>query len=399
MTVRKYYPAVIRSFLTLAIIDFDGDFLLRQEIGLFSFIQDLVRYGIVVLLLIIGIAGLSNITLLARVKAAGLVCLGVVLVTFTYGFIYGVLANNPNGAIRECLAISPLLLILLLLNVERREIYNIAKYFIHILVWICAVKMVLSQIVSISVYGSLSWKVFLRASILLLIPYVYFFTIVIKGDATRKDVMFLVLVTIEIFMTQARTLNVCVLLATLFVISQSKFDRRVFFPLAVIASAMAVAMIFTANDIGMLLEIWSGDHYDSSSGYRQVQLEVLIDRYNDRPLTGFGFGYYTPGYETYADLANSFLLELDIINFSTKIGIPLFLMYVFTYIFFVLQYKRGRYFDGRSRAVALAYVMALLLILFYSLFQTAHSSIFYWIVYAMAFTLVFVRPRRESALS
>lgn len=394
MIGRKYYTNIVKLLITLVVIDFDGDFLLRQQIGIFSSIQDLIRIGIVALLLSIGIAGIFDIRLITRVKSVGLFCLSAILAIFGYGVVYGALANNPTGAIRECLALAPLVMIPGFMKLKRAQLIGIAKYLIFCLILVLGVKILVSQLVSIAIYGSLSWKVILRLSPLLLLPYTYLLVRIIQDNRKQWDTVLLCVVAVEIFMAQARALNVSLALVTLIVFATGKLRRRSVITIMFVGISALLAIALTGGAIENVLGIWSGEYYSSSADYRAQQFDILIDRYASRPLIGFGFGYFTPGYETYGDLANSFLLELDLMNFTTKVGLPLSVLYAFTYILFLMQYRKTQYPDRTSQGLAFSYLLTLFALLFYSLFQTAHSSFIYWLLYVIAFTFVFSKGAR-----
>lgn len=392
MTLINCYSIIARLFIALVLIDFDGDFLLRQESGLLKLMQDSIRYGIVFLLLSLFFLGVYNITSAIKIKSSGFVCLGAVFLAFMYGLIVGLLRNSSDGAIREFAAIAPLCLIPILLNMEREKLFRTAKYFMYLLVFVVAVKILLSQLVHFYIYGILSWKVILRSSPLLLLPYIYFLLNVIRGGRRNMYIFLLFVVTIEVFVAQARALNVALLLATLIIlVSVKRLNRGIFTSIFVLGVSALAAIFFTDGSLGNIFGLWSGENFNDSSNYRLEQLTVLFGRYFERPLAGFGFGYYTIGYLTYGELVNSFLLELDLINFSTKIGIPIFGLYVLGYMIFVLQYMNNEYHEQRYRLLDFSYLLALVLLLFYSLFQTAHSSILYWLLYALSFSLIFKR--------
>ena len=394
MIGQKYYTNIVKLFITLVVIDFDGDFLIRQEEGIFNSIQNLIRIWIVVLLLIIGFAGVFNIGRLTRVRSVGLICLGAILAIFGYGVVYGVLANNPTGAVREFIAVAPLVMILGFVKLERGRLIGIAKYLIYSLILVLGVKILISQVVSISIYGNLSWKVLLRLSPMLLLPYAYILVRIIKGDRKRWDPVLLFVVAVEIFMTQARALNVSLFLVTLIILATGKLSRRSVITIMVVGIAAISAIALTGGAIENVFGIWSGENFSGSADYRVEQFEILIDRYASSPLTGFGFGYFTPGYEAYEELANSYLLELDLMNFTTKVGLPLSVVYAFTYILFLLQYRKTKYPDRTSQVLAFSYLLTLFAILFYSVFQTGHSGMTYWLVYAIAFAFVFIKGTR-----
>jgi hypothetical protein len=394
MIRNKSYLLLVKLFIALILIDFDGDFLLRQEIGLLFYFQVSVRYAIVLFLLLFGFLGFLEISSVFGINFVGQVCLTVIFVIFGYGLMLGLLNNNTFGAMREFIAISPICLIPIFLKIGRSKLLEIAKYLIFLLILIIAIKILLSQLFHVFDYGFPSWKIILRSSPLLLLPYIYFLVAIIKGDARKKTIFFLLIIVFEVFIAQARALNAALLLATFVIILSSGYvGRRIFIPLIVLPISAFASIFFGDGDFGSIFGMWSGSHFQDSAGYRLEQLDILIARYIERPLTGFGFGYYTVGYLTYGELANSFLLELDLINFSTKIGIPLSLLYVLCYLIIILNYSKIIYRDSNEKSVVFSFLLSFILLLFYSLFQTSHSGIFYWVVFAIGFSLIFEKRK------
>ena len=393
MTLNKYYSILLKLFITLVLIDFDGDFIIRQETGFFGFLQELIRYSIISLLLFFGLIGLYNILSVFKIKSIGQSCLMIIIVTNGYGLLLGLLFNNHIGAIREFAAISPICLIPIFLKICRDKLLEIALYLIYTLVLIIAIKLLISQFFHIFIYGSLAWKIMLRSSPLLVLPYAYILINLVKGDSQKKYLFLFFIVIIEALVAQARALNVVLLIVTLIIILTRPLNRRIFIPAIIFAVSSMIAVFFTDGNFENIFGFWSGVHFDESVNYRIEQLHILVDRYISRPLTGFGFGYYTIEYLTYGDLVNSFLLELDLINFSTKIGLPFSMVYLSGYIILVIQYKRNTFHDQKTKNIVISYLLTLILLLFYSLFQTAHSSILYWLVYALSFSLIFNNSR------
>jgi hypothetical protein len=377
----------------LVLIDYDGDFIIRQETGFFGSLQELIRYSIISLLLLFGLIGLFNISSLLKIKSIGQSCLIIILFTNGYGLLLGLLLNNHVGAIREFAAISPICLIPIFLKICRDKLLEIALYLIYALVFIVAIKLLISQFYHVFIFDSLSWKIMLRSSPLLLLPYAYILISLIKSDSQKKNIFLLFIIVIEVLVAQARALNAAILIITSIIILIRPVNRRIFIPAIIIAISAMSAIFFTDGSIENIFGFWSGVHFDESANYRIEQLDILVDRYISRPLTGFGFGYYTIGYLTYGDLVNSFLLELDLINFSTKIGLPFSIIYFSGYILLIIQNLRNKYHDPKTHNIVVSYLLTLILLLFYSLFQTAHSSILYWLVYALSFSLIFSNSR------
>ena len=142
------------------------------------------------------------------------------------------------------------------------------------------------------------------------------------------------------------------------------------------------------HDIFSIFGNWSGEAFDSSYGYREFQLEILIDRFLNYTISGVGFGYFTPGYESYEDLDNSYLLELDLFNFFTKIGFPFSVLYISGFILFFIMSVTSRIRCVQSiDLISKSFNSFIVGSLIYSLFQTFHSSILFWIFFSLAFSL------------
>jgi hypothetical protein len=387
-SIREYYSIIVKIFITLTVIDFSGDFLMGQrgEINLYQAIEDLIRVGIMASLIVIGILGTLNALSIQRIKYIGLFCLFSILLILIYALVYGVFENNLTNAIRESLPAIALLLIPLLISMDKMQHRKLAIYFIYLLVIVAAVKIVVAQLLSITIYGSISWKVLLRLSPLLILPYCYFLATILKGKATRSDFVFLLIVAVAILMANARALNLLLLIATIFIVFTSKISARLLLVICIIALSAYLSIVATDGSMQNVFGIWSGEHLENTIDHRRIQLEILLDRFLEKPIFGFGFGYFTPGYDTYADLTLPYLLELDLINFFTKIGIPLSLLYVFSYILFVFQHIKNRV---QNSNIEFSYLFSLILLLIYSLFQTAHSGFTFWIFYAMTFSFLF----------
>ena len=394
---KKYVLILVKLLILLMLLDFSGDYLIYQAIngGIFKDIEDLIRKGIVSLLAFISLIGMARLSSLQRLGTIGRVCLSIILTIFLYGLIHGLITNNPTSSLREMVAVGSIFLIPLIIGINKKHIYNIAKYLIYLMVIVIGFKIVISQLLCLEVYGTLAFKVILRLSKFLLLPYSYFLVKAFTKEGKKIDLIFLLVVIIEILISQSRGLNLAVLLVTFFVFFISKNKGRVVLLLLIISFAALAVMFFTGNEVKVLFGMWSGSNFENTVEIRSQQFDMLIDRFYHRPLTGYGFGYVTPGSE-YEDMELSYSLELDLINFFSKIGIPFSLLYIFSYALFVRQYIRAHFFNNKNKVITLSYLVALLSLLFFSLTQTAHSSYVYWIVYAITFLLLF---KRESVNS
>jgi O-antigen ligase len=127
--------------------------------------------------------------------------------------------------------------------------------------------------------------------------------------------------------------------------------------------------------------LFSGNEANESVNFRIEQYEEIKNRIFDSPITGKGFGYFNPNYSTYSELSKPYLLEMDMLNFISKIGLPLFIVYIFSYIllyFFITKIK-----DRPIQKLFKLYFWCLIAFILYSFGQTLHQSYIYWFVYSI----------------
>ena len=383
-----FYLIILKFFFALTIIDISGDPIIGQrgDFDLLHIFGDLIRNSIIMFLFILITLSILNILFIKKINPMGLLCLFLILTIIFYGLFNGLLRNNPIHAFREFIPVVVILLIPLFLSFKRIELINIAKYFLYMLVIISIIKIILIQFISIMVYGSLSWKVLLRLSPLLIMPFCYFlYTILIK-QANKLDYIFMLFVIFAILIANARALILISFFASIIIILMTGLSFRIFNILFILFAATLISIQATDGVVDNSFGIWSGDHLDNTVNHRLIQLNILIERFFNNPFGGFGFGYYNPNYDSYGDLTLPYLLELDLLNFFTKIGIPLSLLYMFTYVLFIYQFS---YNKSQYVAIEISFFISLLLLLFYSLFQTAHSGFTFWLFYSLSFCFIF----------
>jgi hypothetical protein len=381
---------IVKIFFTITIVDFSGDFILgqRSQINFIKKIEDITRYILMLSLIFVCIFGIINAKAVYKIKSIGLFCLGLFLVIWVYALIYGIIENDYNNAIRESQFAIVLFLIPIMCSLPKSHNQKIVIYFIYLLVIFSAVKIIIAQFLSLSIYGELSWKVLLRLSPLLILPFCYFLSKILRGKSGKFDLFYLLMVIIEILIANARALNLLLFIAFIFIVASSKFTFKLLAVILIFMLSAYFSLLATGGIPENIFGIWSGDHLQNTVDHRIVQLEILLDRFLLNPFFGFGFGYFTPGYDEYADLSLPYLLELDLINFFTKIGVPFSLLYLFIYMIFITQYVKNNYVNSN---LEFSLLLSLILMLIYSLFQTAHSSFTFWIFYAMTFSFIFLK--------
>jgi hypothetical protein len=382
------YSGIIMTFLILSIIDYSGDLHLGQrgQINIYQLIEDLIRQGIAVSLIIIGILGFLNIFPIKKIKSSGVLCIACTFLVLIYALVNGILSNNLDHVIRESLPAIVLMLIPLLIKIDAIQRHKLGIFFLYLLVIIAAIKILIIQFVAINIYGSLSWKVLLRLSPVLILPYCYFLLNILRGQASRLDFLYLLVVIVEILIANARALNLILLIATFIIIFTSNISYKLLTIICIFAISAGFSIIATNGSIENVFGIWTGEHLENTVNHRLIQLDVILNRLSDNPIFGFGLGYFTPGYDSYADLALPYLLELDLLNFFTKVGIPMSILYVFSYFLIIFQHIKNRYHGSN---IEYSYLLSLILLLVYSLFQTAHSSFIFWLLYAFTFSFIF----------
>jgi hypothetical protein len=378
---------IIKLFFIFVVIDFSGDLLLQQGAALsfYKKLEELIRYSIIVLLILISILGCFNLIYLNKNSFLGLAILSVTISILLYSFLLGLYNNIIVNAIREFLPFASLFLIPLFNRLDKTSFHNLALFFIYSLVIVSSLKILIIQFLTFTIYGVLSWKILLRLSPLLILPYCYFLLEILKKQVNRINLFFMFITTVSILIANARALNILLLLSTI-LISLLKINVKIFNVFIIIFISALFSNFATDGEFQNVFGIWTGDHLINTVDYRKIQLDVLFNRILDKPIFGFGLGYFTPGYNDYAYYSLPYLLELDLINFFTKIGVPLSILYIFTYLFFIFQFNKNKVKDS---SLALSFLLALILLLIYSLFQTCHSSFSFWMYYAFTFTFIF----------
>ncbi len=269
--------------------------------------------------------------------------------------------------------------------------------FLKIFVYILVFKIIIYSVAAYLFYGAFSWKVLMKQSPLLLIPLSIYFSKITSKTATMVTYYILFLVLCGIVFAMARML----LLGLIFLIGVHFLNRRVVsaWPIFVLVGFTLVGylLLFMQTPSFLLDVLYSGDLYQAGMAYRKEQFDVIFDRLLESPFLGVGFGYFTPGYLTYGELAKPYQLELDILNFISKIGLIGTLAYGLSYIgLFRLIIKIA---DGEVRRTGTALFWALLALVIYSTGQTMHQSYIYWVYFAFVYGFAVSHLRAQAPMS
>jgi hypothetical protein len=264
---------IVKIFFTIALVDFSGDFLLgqRNQINFFKTFEDIIRYVLVLSLIFVCIFGIINAKAIYRIKSLGIFCLVLFLVIWIYSLIRGIIENDFNNAIRESQFAITLFLIPIMLSLSKPQNQKLVIYFIYLLVIVSAVKIIIAQLLSLSIYDGLSWKVLLRLSPLLILPFCYFLSNILRGKAGKLDLFFLLIVIIEILIANARALNLLLLIAFIFIVASSKLTFKLLSVLLIFLLSAYFSMLATSGSAEKVFGIWSGDHLQNTVDHRIVQ--------------------------------------------------------------------------------------------------------------------------------
>ena len=307
----------------------------------------------------------------------------MILLILIAAFIHGALFNSFLNSLNEVI---PFLFFLIFIAfAAQKQPISILQIHSFLVIFICVIflKLIFYTILTYFYYGSFSWKVLLKQSPVMLLPLSIFFMKISRGLMIRVDYFLLLIVLIVIIFSMARML----MLATIFLFVVHFFNKNILRGIPIIIIIALGFWLYTLLIQESLINIgdfiYGGDVYEDGLSYRVDQFEIIMDRIVTSPLLGVGFGYFTPGYLTYEDLAKPYLLELDFFNFISKIGLILFFVYVCAYIWI---YKLiSLILDNNVQMIYKSLFWALIGLVIYSLGQTAHQSYVYWVVFAFLY--------------
>jgi len=377
---------LFKVLILLLVLDFSGDFIILYSIYIIQEINPIIRVSISVVLFSLTLLSLLYLKLVFRLSFHFKLVLLLILIPVAYGFLGGVVKNSPSLALRELLPFFTLLLIPIFLNLSNIDLCKIFHFLLKAVLFTVLIKLFCTQVVHYIYYGYFSWRLLLRITPLLLLPLSY----IIYSYSNKRDngllSFYFIIVIAGILVANARALYIAALSVASLSLSQLRF--MILFKLSFLfLLAVFIVYIYSDNDILSIFGYWSGDNFESSYGYRETQFAMLMERFLSYPIFGVGFGFFTPGYESYEDINLSYLLELDLLNFFTKIGIPFSIIYIFAFAFyFLVSISSKMYIDESNILISKSFNAFLIGCLIYSLFQTMHSSILFWILFSFSFS-------------
>lgn len=392
-SVPRFVVLLMRVLFVLLIIDPSGDQTLVLSDAIGGAARG-IRAAAIMIFIVFLLMSLFSLGCLGRIELLPKVGLGMTALVLGVCATHGLVANVPLASVDEISAVIPVLCLPLLLRFDDEQRKELAEFIATMLVVVATAKLMLGQLIHLKEFGALSYKTLFRCSALLLFPYALFLIRYLSFDRSRWNNILLVLSVLGMLTAQARALFIAAAFVSVTALVRfANLAKRL--GIVIIFGLAAMLMTWVSdNQYEHIAGRWTGEIYLVGIDYRIAQAQMLLSRFYEKPIIGHGLGYFTQGYESYEDLGKPFLLELDLPNFATKTGLPLFALYVAAYVLYAVAYRRATFPDRATQQLALGYVLLILGLLLYSLFQTFHSSLLYWFFYAVAFAFIFGRRTR-----
>ena len=384
---------LIFALFIMMTLDFKGDAILRAFPVNMFFWADVTQLVIVSSVLISFLAfGLK----LPREQNL-LVPFFLVIIVLLLGLFNGLMTNEYGYAISEAI---PFFFFLSFLGFNSLKdpisVLEIEKFF-KIFAYIILLKITVYSFSAYIFSGALSWKVLLKQTPYMLIPLSFYLSKIKFNSMTGSNYLSLFILCFALIFAMSRMM----IIATIFILILTFFNKHFFRAFKILAPLSIVFVIYQfligSSGLSIMAFFYGGEVYEHGLNYRLVQLDVILDRLSNSPLWGVGFGYFTAGYLDYYLLAKPYLLELDILNFISKIGLIGLIIYVFAYLKLYQLIKAIN--DYSVQKVAIALFLGMLGVIVYSLGQTAHQSYFFWIFFAFLYGFVVSHLRAQSKAS
>lgn len=380
---------IIFFILLIISVDFSGDSVIR---GLPIDTQNYSLFFKITLSLLFTISlVLTKIRIRLNYSLAPLFA---ICMTLFIGFTSGIGSNKPIDVINETIPFLFILLFLPISSLSKPISPDSINKCISIFIYIIFTKIVIYSVLTLLFSGSISWKILLNQSPLLCIPLSILIARVSVGNIPfYKGLSLLLLTIICLVFAQSRMLYLALL--GIILLNTFKINLKIILILLIcFFGSIQIYFVLLSSSFTNVSGHLYGASMEEGLDYRLVQLSIILERYVNYPITGCGFGCYNSDYLTYAELAKPYLLELDILNFFSKVGFLGTFFYVLAYWF--LFRLIGRLKDVEMKRTARALFVSLVALLLYSLGQTMHQSVVYWIYLAFVYGLVVAHLKHQD---
>ena len=396
--MKKISNYLLNFFLFLIIFDFTGDPIIRSyEISLVQF-EFYYKTLLSILFLILLIFNFKLKNILKKIYAPYL----IICFIFFYGFFVGIINNNIFNALNELSGYLFILLTPIIVSIQGSSSISESSNdrflkYIKILTYVVLSKIVIYEFATLIFYGIPSYKILLKQTPLFLISFSILLEKIFKKE---RGFNFLFLLTCFIlFVALARMIYLAMIFIFLihfiknFSFSNFKIQLRIIFIL--LFAFFLYIKIQSLEFSGTLERLYGSDVYEEGVDYRTTQFFVIIKRFFEFPL-GAGFGYFTPNYLTYNELAKPYLLELDLLNFFSKIGLLFSLLYI-SAILYIHSFLKSTIHPKNNRLFA--YYIGIISLLIYSLGQTSHQGYLYWVSFSIFYSYLVITNKSYKQYS
>lgn len=301
----------------------------------------------------------------------------LILLTMTFGLVNGLLFNIHINALNDFTSILPILLVFFIKEyVYKFDFLKLSKFVIIVLM----IKYLLYQTITLSVFGIPSWKVLMKQSPVLLVC----FSLLLgrglneKYKKNKEIYIYLFFCFFLILVAQARMLIISSIFILIINILLSNRKNIIIYLIPFFVIVFFLFLKTQGLTFENTLEHYSGDLFEKGLDYRNVQFDELKNRIFESPFFGKGLGYFNPSYLEYSQFAKPYQLELDLLNFISKIGIPFSFVYLFVYFLIghILYSKKKLNLNNDL----IYFFIGILSLLIYSLGQTFHQGYLFWFI-------------------
>jgi len=385
--VRKLFYLI----LIIVAADFFSDSISRTYDINFMAGDPIIKGIVSILFFIIFIIGIKYIPKINNIWIPFWIIVSITI----YGVVRGLCTNILRNTLNDASSFLAILLIPVITNFKINDRHEEIRKILKIFVLIILIKVFAYELLTYFLIGSPSWKILVKQSPFLLIPFSVYLADLLKSG--KNKIMFFLTIFLLIS-AMARMIFVSLILICIFYFFRMGGIKSIFkiiIIFVIIFSAFYLYLYMQSVDQGSIFEhLYGGSEYKEGMDYRVEQFAIIMNRYMKNPFLGVGLGYFTPNYLTYQDLPKPYLLELDLLNYFSKIGIVLSIAYLTSYYFLYKLIKRVK--NKETKQLFLSIFIGLISILIYSVGQTAHQSYLYWICYSILYGYLILEIKAQE---
>ncbi len=383
--MNKFSSIVLNLFLFLVILDFTGDPIIRSYD---LYLVDVEFYYKSFLLILFSFLFFFNFRFKKNITKIFIPYI-LICCVFFYGLFIGLINNKLFNVLNEFSVYMFILLTPIIVNVNGYVSCNdkFLKY-IKIFVFVVIIKIFFYEIITLLLFGIPSFKILLKQTPLFLIVFSILLDKILNKQSGFYFLFFLTCFILLVALARMIYISMAFIILVQFLknFSFNKISSQLKIFCIIFLSFLLYVNIQSVEIGGTLERLYGGDIYEESVDYRMTQFYVILSRFIEFPF-GAGFGYFTPNYLTYGELSKPYLLELDLLNFFSKIGLLFSFFYILIYS---LIYKYLKYVNSNMYDSLFSFFIGLVSLLIYSLGQTAHQGFLFWIAFSIFYSTLVI---------